>query len=92
VVKISTYEFIRYGGLDGAVSQIAADSNTSPAGAPYFRVIVTTDRSYLGDEQNKLPITPGMQASVDIHTGARSVLSYLARPVLKLKHEAFRER
>jgi adhesin transport system membrane fusion protein len=33
-----------------------------------------------------------MQASVDIHTGARSVIDYLVRPVLKLRHEAFRER
>jgi adhesin transport system membrane fusion protein len=33
-----------------------------------------------------------MQAVVDIHTGSRSVMEYLLRPVLKLKHEAFRER
>jgi adhesin transport system membrane fusion protein len=33
-----------------------------------------------------------MQATVDIHTGERSVLDYLITPVLKLKHEAFRER
>ncbi len=39
-----------------------------------------------------LPITPGMQAQVDIHTGSKSVLMYLVKPVLKLKTEAFRER
>jgi adhesin transport system membrane fusion protein len=33
-----------------------------------------------------------MQASVDIHTGARNVIDYLVRPILKLRHEAFRER
>jgi adhesin transport system membrane fusion protein len=33
-----------------------------------------------------------MQASVDIHTGARSVMDYIVRPVLRLRHEAFRER
>ncbi len=39
-----------------------------------------------------LLIAPGMQAQVDIHTGSKSVLMYLVKPVLKLKTEAFRER
>ncbi|MBT6826180.1 MAG: HlyD family type I secretion periplasmic adaptor subunit, partial [Rhodospirillales bacterium] len=51
-----------------------------------------TDRSYLGAVEGELPITPGMQATVDIKTGTRSVVEYLIKPVLKLQHEAFRER
>ncbi len=93
VVKISTYDFVRYGSLDGRVARIAADTNSDPgSGRPYYEVIVRTDRSYLGHGPGDLPITPGMQATVDIHTGSRSVLSYLVKPVLKLRHEAFRER
>jgi adhesin transport system membrane fusion protein len=92
-VKISTYDFVRYGGLEGKVERIAADTNTDQAtGQPYYEVIVRTDKTYLGDEAGELPITPGMQATVDIHTGSRSVLNYLIKPILKLKHEAFRER
>ncbi len=51
-----------------------------------------TKKAYLGETAGDLPITPGMQALVDIHTGSRSVMEYLLRPILKLKHEAFRER
>jgi len=91
-VKISTYDFSRYGGLDGSVIQVAPDSSTDENGIPYFRVIVQTDKYYLGDVPGLLPITPGMQATVDIHTGAKSVMEYLITPVLKLRHEAFRER
>lgn len=92
-VKISTYDFVRYGGLEGKVERIAADTNTDQAtGQPYYEVIVRTDKTYLGDEAGELPITPGMQATVDIHTGSRSVLNYLIKPILKLRHEAFRER
>jgi adhesin transport system membrane fusion protein len=92
-VKITTYDFVRYGTLDGKVTLISADSNTDTAkGEPYFRVIVETDKSYLGDDPKTLQITPGMQATVDIHTGQRSVAFYLMKPVLKLKNEAFRER
>jgi len=91
VVKVTTYDFVRYGGLDGAVLHVAPDSTTDQDGAPYFRVIVETDKTYLGEE-GQLPITPGMQATVDIHTGEKSVMDYLIKPVLKLRHEAFRER
>ena len=90
--KISTYDYSRYGGLDGEVIQVAPDSSTEQDGTPFFRVIVKTDKTYLGDEPGNYPITPGMEATVDIHTGTKSVLDYLVRPVLKLKHEAFRER
>ena len=92
VVKISTYDFARYGGLDGEVILVAPDSSTDENGIPYFQVVVKTDKTYLGEETGKLPITPGMQATVDIHTGEKSVVDFLIKPVLKLRHEAFRER
>lgn len=91
VVKISTYDFVRYGGLEGKVIRMAPDSTTDENGTPYYKVVVETDKTYLGEE-GKLPIMPGMQATVDIHTGTKSVMDYLIKPVLKLRHEAFRER
>jgi adhesin transport system membrane fusion protein len=91
-VKISTYDFARYGGLEGVVIRLAPDSSTDEDGAPYFRVVVQTDKNYLGLVEGDLPITPGMQATVDIHTGEKTVMDYLIKPVLKLRHEAFRER
>ncbi len=91
-VKISTYDFARYGGLKGEVIRVAPDSSTDEEGTPYFRVVVQTEKNYLGKVDGDLPITPGMQATVDIHTGEKSVMDYLVKPVLKLRHEAFRER
>ena len=93
VVKISTYDFVRYGSLPGTVTQVAPDASAdAKTGTPYFEVTVETVRSWLGAEPGDLPITPGMQATVDIRTGSRSVIDYLLKPVLKLRDEAFRER
>lgn len=92
VVKVSTYDFARYGGLNGEVIRVAPDTSLNEDGSPYFKVIVQTDKNYLGRDETDLPITPGMQATVDIHTGQKSVMDYLIRPILKLRHEAFRER
>ncbi len=91
-VKISTYDYIRYGGLDAVVTLVSPDSHQDESGNTYFRVVAETDRSYLGDQPGDFPITSGMEAMIDIHTGTNSVLTYLLKPVLKLRHEAFRER
>jgi len=92
VVKISTYEFTRYGGLDGTVTAVAPDSTVDRDKGTYFRLVVATEKGYLGDSPGQFPISAGMQAVVDVHTGTKSVLRYLITPVLKLRHEAFRER
>lgn len=91
-IKITTYDYARYGGLKGEVAMVAPDSTTPENAAPYFRVVVRPEKYYLGAREGEYQITPGMGATVDIHTGTRSVLEYLIKPVLKLKHEAFRER
>ncbi len=75
------------------VSDAVAPDSTVPEGsAPYFKVVIRTAKTYLGDEKDGYIITPGMGATVDIHTGTKAVISYLVKPVLKLKTEAFRER
>lgn len=91
-VKVSAYDFIRFGSLDGTVTRIAPDASVGDNGSPYFKVIVETTRSWLGEREGDLPISAGMEATVDIHTGARSVADFMLRPVLRLRQEAFRER
>ncbi|HTH18239.1 MAG TPA: HlyD family type I secretion periplasmic adaptor subunit, partial [Magnetospirillum sp.] len=92
MVKLSAYDYTTYGGLEGKVILVAPDTTMGPDNQPFYRVVVQTERAYLGDENTKRPITAGMQATVDIHTGTRTVMEYLVKPVLKLRHEAFRER
>jgi adhesin transport system membrane fusion protein len=92
IAKISTYDFVRYGGLSGHVLHIGADSSVSQDGKPYYKVIMETDRSHLGAKAGELPILPGMQATVDIHTGQRRVIEYILKPLLRIRLEAFRER
>jgi len=91
-IKITTYDFTRYGTLDGVVTLIGADTDKDDNGTPYFRVVVQAAQQYLGTGTNPLWISPGMEASVDIHTGTRTVFQYFIQPLLKLRHDAFRER
>lgn len=90
-VKVTAYDFTRYGGLDGRVTVVAADSTLGADNQPWFRLLVETDRAYLGARDGELPITPGMQATVEVHTDTRTVLGYFLKPLLKMRAEAFRE-
>ena len=93
VVKITTYDFSRYGSLSGRVVSISPDAHVDTAtGQSYFRIIAETDQNYLGAGPGDLPITTGMEATLDIHTGSKSVMQYLLKPVIKVQSEAFRER
>ena len=93
LVKVTAYDFASYGGLDGRVVQIAADSTyDEQTREAYFTVIVETDRAYLQSGSQRLPITPGMMCDVEIITGRKSILDYLLHPVLRATNEALRER
>lgn len=93
LVKVTAYDFATYGGLDGRVVQVAADSTyDEQTREAYFTVIVETDRSYLQSGGRRLPITPGMMCDVEIITGRKSILDYLLHPVLRARSEALRER
>lgn len=91
-VKITAYDYLVYGALEGEVTRIGADTIQKEDGAEYFEVTIRTDATSLIDGDTTLAITPGMTASVDIQTGQRSVLSYLLSPLLRVREEALRER
>jgi len=93
LVKVTAYDFSTYGGLEGRVVQVSADSiYDDKEKEAYFTVIVETDKSYLMASGRPLPITPGMMTNTQIITGRKSVLTYLMKPVLKARSDALRER
>ncbi|WP_220720351.1 HlyD family type I secretion periplasmic adaptor subunit [Agarivorans litoreus] len=92
VVKFSAYDFSIYGGLDGRLEHISADTILDEEGNSYYLVRVRTDKNYLGNDDAPLPIIPGMLSSVDIITGKKSILDYLLKPIIKAQQSALRER
>lgn len=91
-VKITAYDFSIYGGLEGTVENISADTIADDRGESYYLVKVRTQQNAMLYRGERLPIIPGMTASVDILTGKKSVLDYLLKPLLKAKQNALRER
>ncbi|MCJ7420929.1 HlyD family type I secretion periplasmic adaptor subunit [Sphingomicrobium astaxanthinifaciens] len=93
LVTVTAYDFSIYGGLDGKVVEISADSIYDEVEREaYFNVIVETEQAYLESGATQLPITPGMMTDTQIITGRKSVLAYLLKPFNKARSEALRER
>ncbi|RXJ82953.1 secretion protein HylD [Arcobacter cloacae] len=95
IIKITAYDFAIYGGLDGKIVEISADTivdKDSKEGKSYYRVLVKTDKNYLERKGKKLPIIPGMIATVDIVTGKKTILDFILKPILKVKQESLHER
>lgn len=92
-VKILTYDYMRYGTLDGVVEQISADAVEDQKTREFlFPVMVRTGKTYLGDKPGQYPVQPGMQAEVDFKLGKRTILEYLTERMLKTTSNAFKER
>jgi adhesin transport system membrane fusion protein len=88
-VKFTAYDFSIYGGLDATVENISPDTVVDERGNAFYLVRVRTKQAGFTD---KLPIIPGMTAEVDVLTGQKTVMSYLLKPVLKVRDNALRER
>ncbi|WP_417327040.1 HlyD family type I secretion periplasmic adaptor subunit [Halarcobacter sp.] len=95
MVKLTAYDFSIYGGLEGKIVEISADSikdEDSQENKTYYKVVIKTDKNYLEKNGEKLPIIPGMIASVDIKTGKKTILDFILKPILKTKQNALHER
>jgi adhesin transport system membrane fusion protein len=93
-IKLSAYDYTIYGALKGTVSFVSADTfkdERAKDGDPHYRVTLSVDLSQMTERQRDLEIRPGMQAAVELHTGSKTVLHYLMKPLYK-SQEAMRER
>jgi len=92
IVKFSAYDFSIYGGLDGKVVLISADTIKDEKDNTFYTVRIKTNKNFLGSDVKPLKIIPGMTVNVDIITGQKSVLDYILKPILKTKQYTFSER
>jgi adhesin transport system membrane fusion protein len=92
MVKITAFDFSIYGGLEGELEQISADTLEDKRGDFYYLVKVRTQDTAIHYRGQDFPIIPGMMTSVDIMIGKKTVLDYILKPILKARQNALRER
>ena len=92
IVRVSAYDYRIYGGLDGKVVHISADTTKDARRNAFFAIHIKTDKNHLGSDTKPLKIIPGMTVSVNIMTGKKSIMDYILKPILKAKQYTFTER
>jgi len=106
-IKLASFQFQKYGMIDGTVVQVSADATETPnpntrsdaltgrdrpTGPLAFRALVDLKQQHLNADGERYSLAPGMQVVSEIKLGERTVLEYLLSPVQKAWHEAARER
>lgn len=93
VLKFSAYDFAIYGGLEGRVENISADTIEDEIDKQhYYMIKVRNAEGRLIKDGEEYPIIPGMVVEVDVITGQRTVLQYLFKPFHRMRFNALRER
>jgi len=92
VVQLSAFDFSVYGSLEGIVLNVSADTITKEDGSTWYICLVSIPADGITSMSRKLEILPGMQATVNIVSGSKTILQYLLQPFTNIKNKAFRER
>jgi adhesin transport system membrane fusion protein len=92
-IKLTAYDYTIWGSLSGQVIVVSADTFEDERRAdlpPHYKVTLQVDLENLTERQAGIEIRPGMQATVELHTGEKTVLQYLTKPLYR-GSEALRE-
>ena len=91
-IKLTAFDFSKFGALDGFVTKVSADSLTKEDGSIWYLCQVSVPVNMITTMGKNIQIQTGMVAQVDIISGEKTVLEYLIQPVTKVANEAFSER
>ena len=92
IVQLSAFDFAIYGSLSGEVLNVSPDTVTKDDGSTWYVCLVSIPADGVTSMSRELQLLPGMQATVNIVSGSKTILSYLMQPVTNIKNKAFRER
>jgi HlyD family type I secretion membrane fusion protein len=91
-IKVSSYDFARFGAVDGVLTQISPSTFLDEDKLPYYKGVVTLSKNYVGEDPERNRILPGMTVQADVVTGEKTILQYLLKPIQLAASQSFRER
>jgi hemolysin D len=92
--KVETFDFTRYGYIEGTVLWAGTDAVNDPRLGPVYPVRIKLNASETPSTVNgrKGTVTAGMNVTSDVRTDERRLISYFLAPLLRYRQEALRER
>lgn len=91
-IKIDAFPFTKYGVIDGQVLSITNDAIQHEQLGLVFSMRTSMKKSDININGKMVNLSPGMSVMVEVKTGKRKIIEYLARPVEVMTASALRER
>ena len=91
-ISLSAYDVSRYGSLEGSVVHVASNTTQEENAPPYYETMIAISDRQFANTDIVPEIVPGMQVTVDIIGGKRTVLGYILSPIDRAASVAFREK
>ncbi|PCJ30979.1 MAG: secretion protein [Gammaproteobacteria bacterium] len=88
-IKLEAFDYSIYGNLHGTLNYLSSDTLTekdeSGREIVFYSVQVNIDEDHLRDEPKlaSVILKAGMNATIDIKTGSKTVFNYLSKPITK---------
>ena len=93
MVHVLAYDFARYGGIEGVLASISPTTFQETDGKePYYKGVIRLHKNYVGNQPKVNEVLPGMIVQADIHTGSKTLMEYLLKPIYASMDKAFLER
>lgn len=90
-VKVDSYDYVRYGTIEGEMKSISAMTFTDDTRNEYYKGRVYLARNYLGSVPGRHKVIPGMTVDADVVVGEKTVLAYLLKPIRSAIYNSFTE-
>lgn len=91
-IKIDTFDFQKYGIVNGAMRSISKHSTDDEKLGPVYEVFVTPLETTLLVEGKRVPITSGMSLTAEIKVGKRRIIEFFIYPLIKYLDEGIKVR
>lgn len=91
-LKLAAFPFTRYGTVDGRVYRISSDSVQDEKLGLIYTARIKLARAIIHRDGEIIRLGPGMEATADIKTGQRSIMSYLLSSIDEVRQNAGHER
>jgi HlyD family secretion protein/adhesin transport system membrane fusion protein len=90
-VKVSAYEFSRYGNIPGTLESVSASTFQNEDKQSFYKARIRLEKNYAGNDASRNLILPGMTVQADIVTGEKTILGYLLKPIQVAMEGSFHE-
>lgn len=91
-LRVTTYDYSRFGFVDGTLKRVSASSIVGEDKIPYYQGLVELNNPYVGDVPGRNLLQPGMNVEAEILTGQKTMLAYLVKPLVDAVSFSFSER